>query len=165
MCTTEMTDALARTTMRPAPPTQNRPAAPPAQPAVDSAQTSRLPASMSTRASTSPTPPGEHDTETVALTAEALLREHPDAQVCALASNGLIVPVPRTVGLWGQGLIEGRALVDNVVAGDRTAVVRLCSPHSRTGPPPRAFACSARRRDGRRCTSSICARSTACCSA
>ncbi len=80
---------------------------------------------MSTRASTSPTPPGEHDTETVALAAEALLREHPDAQVCALASNGLIVPVPRTVGLWGQGLIEGRALVDNVVAGDRTAVVRL----------------------------------------
>ncbi len=49
----------------------------------------------------------------------------PGAQVCALASNGLIVPVPQTVGLWGQGLIEGRALIDNVVAGDRTAVVRL----------------------------------------
>ena len=65
------------------------------------------------------------DGHTIAKGAEALLREHPGAQVCALASNGLIVPVPQTVGLWGQGLIQGRALIDNVVAGDRTAVVRL----------------------------------------
>ena len=57
--------------------------------------------------------------------AEALLREHPGAMVCALASNGLIVPVPQTVGLWGQSLIEGRALIDNVVASDRTTVVKL----------------------------------------
>ena len=67
----------------------------------------------------------EQDGHEIAKAAEALLREHPTAQVCALASNGLIVPVPQTVGLWGQGLIEGRALIDNVVAGDRTAVVRL----------------------------------------
>ena len=67
----------------------------------------------------------EQDGHSIATAAEALLREHPTAQVCALASNGLIVPVPQTVGLWGQGLIEGRALIDNVVAGDRTAVVRL----------------------------------------
>jgi diguanylate cyclase (GGDEF)-like protein/PAS domain S-box-containing protein len=65
------------------------------------------------------------DGHSIAEGAEALLREHPGAQVCALASNGLIVPVPQTVGLWGQGLIEGRALIDNVVAADRTAVVRL----------------------------------------
>ncbi len=65
------------------------------------------------------------DGHAIAKGAEALLREHPTAQVCALASNGLIVPVPQTVGLWGQGLIEGRALIDNVIAGDRTAVVRL----------------------------------------
>ncbi len=65
------------------------------------------------------------DGHAIAKGAEALLREHPGAQVCALASNGLIVPVPQTVGLWGQGLIQGRALIDNVVAGDRTAVVRL----------------------------------------
>ncbi len=61
----------------------------------------------------------------IAKGAEALLREHPGALVCALAANGLIVPVPQSVGLWGQGLIEGRALIDNVVASDRTAVVRL----------------------------------------
>ena len=75
-----------------------------------------------------PDPATEHgaqDGHSIAKGAEALLREHPGAQVCALASNGLIVPVPQTVGLWGQGLIEGRALIDNVVAGDRTAVVRL----------------------------------------
>jgi diguanylate cyclase (GGDEF)-like protein/PAS domain S-box-containing protein len=63
--------------------------------------------------------------EEVARGAEALLREHPDALVCGLAGNGLIVPVPQSVGLWGQGLIEGRALIDSVVAGDRTTVVRL----------------------------------------
>jgi diguanylate cyclase (GGDEF)-like protein/PAS domain S-box-containing protein len=65
------------------------------------------------------------DGRDVAKGAEALLREHPDALVCGLASNGLIVPVPQSVGLWGQGLVEGRALVDNVVAADRSAVVRL----------------------------------------
>ena len=73
-----------------------------------------------------PAPPSaEQDGHTIAKGAEALLREHPTAQVCALAGNGLIVPVPQTVGLWGQGLIEGRALIDNVIAADRTAVVRL----------------------------------------
>ena len=65
------------------------------------------------------------DAQTVAMGAEALLREHSDALVCGLAANGLIVPVPQSIGLWGQGLIEGRALIDQVVAADRTAVVRL----------------------------------------
>ena len=69
--------------------------------------------------------PPLHDPKTVALGAEALLREHPDALVCGLASNGLIVPVPQSIGLWGQGLIEGRALIDGVVAADRSKVVRL----------------------------------------
>jgi diguanylate cyclase (GGDEF)-like protein/PAS domain S-box-containing protein len=65
------------------------------------------------------------DGQAVAAGAEALLREHPDALVCGLAGNGLIVPVPQSVGLWGQGLIEGRALVDNVVAADRSTVVKV----------------------------------------
>jgi diguanylate cyclase (GGDEF)-like protein/PAS domain S-box-containing protein len=62
------------------------------------------------------------DAQNVAKAAEALLREHPDALVAGLASNGLIVPVPHTVGLWGQGAIEGRAVFDGVVAGDRKTV-------------------------------------------
>jgi diguanylate cyclase (GGDEF)-like protein/PAS domain S-box-containing protein len=69
--------------------------------------------------------PSLRDGQNLATAAEALLREHPDALVCGLAGNGLIVPVPQSVGLWGQGLIEGRALVDNVIAADRTTVVRL----------------------------------------
>ncbi len=69
--------------------------------------------------------PTAQDGQAVTMGAEALLREHPDALVCGLASNGLIVPVPQSVGLWGQGLIEGRALIDNVVAADRATVVRL----------------------------------------
>ena len=69
--------------------------------------------------------PGTYDPETIARGAEALLREHPDALVAGLANNGLIVPVPQSVGLWGQGLIEGRAVFDNVVAADRNTVTRL----------------------------------------
>jgi diguanylate cyclase (GGDEF)-like protein/PAS domain S-box-containing protein len=65
------------------------------------------------------------DGQAVALGAEALLREHPGALVCGLAGNGLIVPVPQSIGLWGQDLIEGRALVDKVVSQDRSTVVRL----------------------------------------
>jgi diguanylate cyclase (GGDEF)-like protein/PAS domain S-box-containing protein len=72
-----------------------------------------------------PPPKTAGDTETLARGAEALLREHPDALVAGLASNGLIVPVPQTVGLWGQGLIEGRAVFDNVVAADRNTVARM----------------------------------------
>jgi diguanylate cyclase (GGDEF)-like protein/PAS domain S-box-containing protein len=63
--------------------------------------------------------------ENVARAAEALLREHPDALVCGLSGNGLIVPVPQTVGLWGQAAIEGRAVIDGVVAQDRRKVVEL----------------------------------------
>jgi diguanylate cyclase (GGDEF)-like protein/PAS domain S-box-containing protein len=68
--------------------------------------------------------PAASDGQAVTAGAEALLREHPDALVCGLAGNGLIVPVPQSVGLWGQPLIEGRALIDNVVAADRATVVK-----------------------------------------
>jgi diguanylate cyclase (GGDEF)-like protein/PAS domain S-box-containing protein len=62
---------------------------------------------------------------TVERGAEALLREYPDALVCALSTNGLIVPLPGTVPLWGQAAIDGRAVIDGVVAADRSAVVLL----------------------------------------
>jgi diguanylate cyclase (GGDEF)-like protein/PAS domain S-box-containing protein len=67
----------------------------------------------------------DQDAQTVEMAAEALLREHPDALVAGLASNGLIVPVPQTVGLWGQGAIEGRAVFDHIVADDRSTVARM----------------------------------------
>jgi diguanylate cyclase (GGDEF)-like protein/PAS domain S-box-containing protein len=66
-----------------------------------------------------------HDTEAVVIAAEALLREHPDALVCGLSANGLITPVPHSVGLWGQAAIEGRAVIDSVVADDRNVVAQL----------------------------------------
>jgi diguanylate cyclase (GGDEF)-like protein/PAS domain S-box-containing protein len=69
--------------------------------------------------------PAAYDPQTLALGAEALLREHPDALVAGLAGNGLIVPVPQTVSLFGQTLIEGRAVFDNVVAADRNTVTRM----------------------------------------
>jgi diguanylate cyclase (GGDEF)-like protein/PAS domain S-box-containing protein len=64
-----------------------------------------------------------HPDHQVQLAAEALLREHPDALVCALGNDGLIVPIPRSIGLWGQAAIEGRGLVDNVVSADRKTVI------------------------------------------
>jgi diguanylate cyclase (GGDEF)-like protein/PAS domain S-box-containing protein len=69
--------------------------------------------------------PTAYDPDTRARGAEALLREHPDALVAGLASNGLIVPLPQSVPLWGQELIEGRAVFDKVVAADRNTVARL----------------------------------------
>jgi diguanylate cyclase (GGDEF)-like protein/PAS domain S-box-containing protein len=66
---------------------------------------------------------GPQPDHTIALAAEALLREHPDALVCALGNDGLIVPIPRSIGLWGQAAIEGRGLIDNVVNADRKTVI------------------------------------------
>jgi len=63
--------------------------------------------------------------ETIELAVEALLREHAEASVCALSDNGLIVPMPEGLRLAGQSLIEGRALIDLVVAEDRKKVIDL----------------------------------------
>lgn len=57
------------------------------------------------------------------LAAEALLREHPDAMVCGLGADGLRVAIPQSVQLWGQEALEGRALIDHVVTGDRKLVI------------------------------------------
>jgi diguanylate cyclase (GGDEF)-like protein/PAS domain S-box-containing protein len=70
---------------------------------------------------------------TIELPAEALLREHPDAVVCGLSANGLIVPIPGGVALWGQTVIEGRAVPDLVVAADRNTVVDLWQQVQREG--------------------------------
>lgn len=57
--------------------------------------------------------------------AEALLREHPDALVCGLSGAGLIVPVPKSVCLWGQTALQGRAVIDHVVAEDRKTIAEM----------------------------------------
>ena len=59
------------------------------------------------------------------LAAKALLREHPDALVCGLSSNGLIVPMPGPMAASGQAAIEGRAVIDSVLAADRATVLDL----------------------------------------
>jgi len=80
------------------------------------------------------TPPAhtDHDVELARQTAqqvqratEVLLREHPDALMCALSSDGLIVPMPGRVALRGHAAIEGRAVIDGVVAADRATVIDL----------------------------------------
>src|SRR5271156_1617363 len=76
----------------------------------------------------------QHD-HTVQLAAEALLSEHPDALVCGLASDGLIVGIPKSVPLWGQAAIEGRAAFDVIMAADRKAMVDvwLCAKRAGAG--------------------------------
>ena len=73
------------------------------------------------------------DIESVQLGAEALLREHPDALVCGLAGDGLIVPVPGSLGLRGHSPIEGRAVIDGVVVEDRAKVIELWMRTQRYG--------------------------------
>jgi len=69
-------------------------------------------------------PPLQRD-HTTTLAVESLLREHPDALVCGISSDGLIVPIPGPVARWGQAAIEGRAVPDVVVAPDRKTVFNL----------------------------------------
>jgi diguanylate cyclase (GGDEF)-like protein/PAS domain S-box-containing protein len=61
---------------------------------------------------------------TLSRVADALLREHPDVLVCAIADSGLLLPMPKSVPLWGQVALQGRTVFDCVVAADRKAVVR-----------------------------------------
>ena len=79
--------------------------------------------------------PVDQSTHNVELAADALLREHPDALVCGLANDGLIVPVPQSVGLWGQAAIEGRAVIDVVLAEDRMTVIDAWVGPRRRGSP------------------------------
>jgi len=67
--------------------------------------------------------PVDQSGDTRTRVADALLREHPDALVCAIADNGLILPMPRSVPLWGQVALEERTVFDAVVAADRKAVI------------------------------------------
>ncbi|HXN36623.1 MAG TPA: diguanylate cyclase [Solirubrobacteraceae bacterium] len=73
------------------------------------------------------------DDHTIELAAESLLREHPEALVCGLSTNGLIVPIPQSVALRGQATIEGRAVIDSVVGADRNTVVDLWQRVQREG--------------------------------
>ncbi|MHB8491602.1 MAG: hypothetical protein ACYDA6_05215 [Solirubrobacteraceae bacterium] len=68
-------------------------------------------------------PSPQQGAHTAELAAEALLREHPNALVCGLASDGLSVRIPQSLALWGQAAIEGRALIDKVVTLDRKTVI------------------------------------------
>jgi diguanylate cyclase (GGDEF)-like protein/PAS domain S-box-containing protein len=61
--------------------------------------------------------------DTLCRVADALLREHPDALVCAIADSGLLLPMPKSVPLWGQAALEGRTVFDGVVAANRKAVI------------------------------------------
>jgi diguanylate cyclase (GGDEF)-like protein/PAS domain S-box-containing protein len=68
----------------------------------------------------------EFDVERLARGAEALLRAYPEALVCALTAEGLIVPMPQSVPVGEQRpLLQARAVTDVVCSEDRMAVVTV----------------------------------------
>ena len=64
------------------------------------------------------------DIETLVARVRALLSAHPEALVVACGADGLSRPVPASIGLNGQRILEGRSAVDYVVPGDLAEVIR-----------------------------------------
>jgi diguanylate cyclase (GGDEF)-like protein/PAS domain S-box-containing protein len=58
------------------------------------------------------------DAQVVQDAADVLLAENPDALVIAVDAAGLCVPMPASVVLHGQRILEGRSLHDHVVPAD-----------------------------------------------
>ncbi|HEV3046204.1 MAG TPA: sensor domain-containing diguanylate cyclase [Solirubrobacteraceae bacterium] len=67
----------------------------------------------------------EFDVKRLAHGVEALLRAYPNALVCAITAEGLIVPMPRSVSLGDQQLLDARAVTDVVCSDDRMMVVTV----------------------------------------
>jgi diguanylate cyclase (GGDEF)-like protein/PAS domain S-box-containing protein len=67
--------------------------------------------------------------------ADALLREHPDAMIFAQASDGLIVPVPQSLGMESFPVLatDWRAGSDICVAEDRMTIVNAWMQLKREG--------------------------------
>jgi diguanylate cyclase (GGDEF)-like protein/PAS domain S-box-containing protein len=64
------------------------------------------------------------DPEKVLGTAEKLLTDYPDAFVLSAAPSGLRVPMPETLALDHHLVLEGRSLLDHVVAEDTSLVAK-----------------------------------------
>ena len=91
--------------------------------------------------------------DTAGLVADALLREHPDAMVCAIEDSGLLLPMPKPVRLWGQAALQGRTVFDCVVAANRKAVVDAWWAVKREGASEWRCVCLRAPLAGRLCTS------------
>src|ERR1035437_5339687 len=66
---------------------------------------------------------------------DALLAEHPDAFVAAInpEPGGRFVPIPASLQLRGQGLLEARTALDLVVPADRVVVISAWEQARATG--------------------------------
>jgi diguanylate cyclase (GGDEF)-like protein/PAS domain S-box-containing protein len=68
--------------------------------------------------------PGAHlDAKTLETTLTSLLALYPEAPVMALEPNGVSVPMPASVPLQGNPILEARSGLDVVVQEDRVAVL------------------------------------------
>ncbi|HXQ59026.1 MAG TPA: diguanylate cyclase [Acidimicrobiales bacterium] len=73
------------------------------------------------------------DLETVLNEAHRLLADYPDALVLSAASSGLRIPMPDTLALDRHLVLEGRSLLDHVVAEDTTLVAKAWYEALRVG--------------------------------
>jgi diguanylate cyclase (GGDEF)-like protein/PAS domain S-box-containing protein len=65
---------------------------------------------------------GTINAETILIAAEELLAQYPDALVMSVDSGGLRVPMPESLILSQQTILEGRSLLDHVVSEDMALI-------------------------------------------
>jgi len=84
---------------------------------------------------TAPPPETERRAESARRAATALLREHPDAMIFTQAPDGLVVPVPESLGMDGFPVLatDWRAGSDLCVSEDRMTIVNAWMELKREG--------------------------------
>src|SRR5664280_3787502 len=81
-----------------------------------------------------PTPLGPKALDTAL---NALLAEYPTAFVAAINADGVFVPMPASVPLRGQQVLQARSVLDLVVSEDRQSVISTWSARVKRALPAR----------------------------
>jgi diguanylate cyclase (GGDEF)-like protein/PAS domain S-box-containing protein len=66
---------------------------------------------------------GQVDSGTIDSAVGALLDQHPEAAVCAIGPDGVIVDMPDSVRSAGHDILQARSALDVVVAADRVVLI------------------------------------------
>ena len=77
--------------------------------------------------------PGPLGPEALDAALNALLAEYPTAFVAAINADGVFVPMPASVPLGGQHVLQARSVLDLVVSEDRERVISTWERARETG--------------------------------
>ncbi len=66
---------------------------------------------------------GRLDPKVIESALSGLLERHPEAAVCALGPDGLMVAMPRSVPLAGHRVVQARSALNVVIAADRVGMI------------------------------------------